>query len=180
MKVLVGSQNPVKIEAVREAFSKYFDTVEVTGINVNSGVSNQPVNSETFEGAKNRALQLKRINDERGLGARFFVGIEGGIINLYSRWFALGGVCILDEKGRAGFGISPSFELPESITEHLLNGIELGDVMDRLTGVHNSKQKKGAIGFFTKGVVERKDAYVHGVITALIPFVNEGIYFRKD
>jgi len=25
MKILVGSQNPVKIEAVKEAFSKYFN-----------------------------------------------------------------------------------------------------------------------------------------------------------
>jgi len=36
MKILVGSQNPVKLEATREAFSAYFDTVEVTGIGVSS------------------------------------------------------------------------------------------------------------------------------------------------
>lgn len=36
MKILVGSQNPVKIEAAKEAFSKYFKKVEVAGIKVDS------------------------------------------------------------------------------------------------------------------------------------------------
>jgi len=61
MKILVGSKNPVKIKAVEEAFSKYFDNIVVEGINVNSGVSVQPVNNETYAGAQNRALKLKEI-----------------------------------------------------------------------------------------------------------------------
>ena len=80
----------------------------------------------------------------------FFVGIEGGIMKLYQKWFAFGAMCIIDDKGRIGSGTSPYFELPESITKHLLSGIELGDVMDKITGDHNTKQKGGAIGFFTK------------------------------
>ena len=62
MKILVGSKNPVKIEAVEETFLKYFKKVEVIGIEVDSNVPNQPINEETFEGAENRALALKRIN----------------------------------------------------------------------------------------------------------------------
>ena len=52
MLVLVASKNPVKIEATREAFSKYFENFEVMGIEVDSGVAKQPINEETFEGAK--------------------------------------------------------------------------------------------------------------------------------
>ncbi len=65
MKVLVGSRNPVKVEATKEAFSQYFDVVEVDGIAVASNVSNQPIEDETFEGAENRAVALKKINEER-------------------------------------------------------------------------------------------------------------------
>ncbi len=179
MKVLVGSQNPVKIEGVKEAFLKYFDNVEAIGIKVDSNVSDQPINDETFEGAKNRALELKKINKEKNLGAKFFVGIEGGIIKLYSRWFAFGAMCIIDDRGRIGFGTSPYFELPESIVKYLLNGTELGDVMDKITGEYNTKQKGGAIGFFTKNIMNRKELYVYGLIVALIPFINEGLYFEK-
>lgn len=178
MKVLVGSENPVKIEAVREAFSKFFDGVEVVGIKINPRVPDQPINDETFEGAKNRALELKRINEKKNLKADFFVGIEGGIIKLHSRWFAFGVMCVIDKKGRVGYGTSPFFELPESVIEKLLKRIELGDVMDEIRGEHNTKQKDGAVGFFTHGRMKRKDFYVHGLVLALIPFINEEFYFK--
>ena len=179
MKILVGSQNPVKIEAAKEAFSEYFENIEVIGMNIDSGVSDQPVNDETFEGARNRAVELKRMNDEKNLGAKFFIGIEGGIINLYSKWFAFGCMCVIDLKGRIGFGTSPHFELPGRITNELLNGTELGDIMDRITGDDNTKQKGGAIDFFTKGKMDRKHLYIQGLIVALIPFVNDELYFEN-
>jgi inosine/xanthosine triphosphatase len=178
LRVLVGSENPVKIEATKEAFSKFFENVEVIGIKVKSKVSAQPINSETFEGAKNRALELKKINEKRNLKAKFFVGIEGGIVNIYSKWFALGVMCIIDDKGRVGYGTSPLFELPEQITKHLLNGVELGDIVDKLTGKKDTKKKGGAIGFFTKGIMDRKDLYVDGLIVALVPFLNEDLFFK--
>lgn len=177
MKVLVGSTNPVKIEAVKEAFSKYFEDIQVEGIEVASGVSAQPVNEETFEGAKNRALELARINDEKNLGAEYFVGIEGGIIELYSTWFAFGGMCIIDSNGRKSFGSSSHFPLPQSIINELLEGKELGIVMDKITGEHNTKQKDGAIGFFTRNKMNRKELYVDGLTVALIPFLNEDLFF---
>jgi len=177
-KILVGSQNPVKIESVKEAFSKYFEDIEVIGMKVNSQVPDQPVNDETFEGAKNRALALKKINDEQKIGAKFFTGIEGGIINTYGRWLAFGGICIIDDKGKIGFGTSPHFELPEKITKKLLDGIELGLVMDEIMQESNVKQKGGAIGFFTKNVMRRKDLYIPGLIVALVPFLNKELFFK--
>jgi non-canonical (house-cleaning) NTP pyrophosphatase len=52
MKVLVGSKNPVKIEATKEAFEKYFYDIEVVGIEVYSKASKQQIGIETFIGAK--------------------------------------------------------------------------------------------------------------------------------
>ena len=45
-----------------------------------------------------------------------------------------------------------------------------------ITDQHNSKQKSGAIGYFTKDVITRKDLYTQGIITALIPFLNEDLF----
>ena len=178
MKILVGSQNPVKIEATKEAFSKYFEEVEVTGIKVDSQVSDQPIGEETFEGAKNRALELRKINQTKNLNAQFCVGIEGGIMKLYSKWFCFGGMCIIDSRERVGFGTSPYFELPNKVTRELLSGAELGEVIDKMMGDHNTKQKGGAIAFFTKGIMKRKDFYVAGLTVALVPFLNEELYFE--
>jgi len=178
VKILVGSQNRVKLKAAEEVFSQYFGAVEVIGVKVDSRVSSQPIAKETFEGAKNRALQLRKINDERSLDAKFFVGIEGGILKLFSRWFALSATCIMDDTGRIGHGTSPMFELPESIAQQLLDGSELGDVMDSLAGERGTKENQGAAGYFTKGVMDRKRIYVDGLIAALVPFLNEELYFR--
>jgi inosine/xanthosine triphosphatase len=176
MLVLVGSKNPVKIESVKEAFEKYFPDVTVLGVEVSSGVSDQPVNDDTFKGAKNRADALYRINELNKLDAQFFVGIEGGIINICDKWFSLGCICIINDEGKVGFGTSSHFSLPKKIIDKLLSGIELGKVIDSLTDQHNSKQKSGAIGYLTKEVITRKDLYAQGIITALIPFINADLF----
>lgn len=177
MKVLVGSRNPVKVAATAEAFSKFFDTVDVSGIRVNSNVPAQPVNAETFAGARNRALELSMTNEARNSGAKFFVGIEGGIQKLYDRWFTFGVICIRDNTERVGYGTTPFFELPAHITKELLRGVELGDVMDTLIGEQNTKERQGAVGHFTNGVMDRKAYYVAGLVVALIPFLNPDLYF---
>ena len=144
-----------------------------------SKVPEQPREDETFEGAKNRALFLKMANDKQKLGADFFVGLEGGITKRYSNWFAFGGMCIIDSRGRIGFGTSPHIPLPESVVKELLSGKELGIIMDAVAKDSNVKQKYGAMGFFTKGVLDRKGFYVDGLIAALAPFVSEEFYFKK-
>lgn len=178
MKVLVGSTNPVKLNAVKESFALYFDNIIVEGISVNSGVPAQPVNSQTFEGAKNRALELKKINQEKNLSAEFFVGIEGGIKETYSKWFAFGCMCIMKEDGKFSFGTSAHFELPDLVIKKLLNGEELGFVMDEIMQQENTKQKGGAISFFTNGKMDRKELYIPGLICALIPFIHPDLYFK--
>jgi len=180
MKILVGSKNPVKIASVREAFANYFEKIEIVGIEVESGVASQPINDETFIGAQNRAEKLRKLNDEENLGAELFVGIEGGIEKQFDRWFAFGCMCVIDKEGRIGFGTSPHFELPQCVVEKLLQRIELGDVMDEIMNQQNTKQKHGAIGFFTNGVMNRKELYIEGLKVALIPFLHKEMFFNQN
>jgi inosine/xanthosine triphosphatase len=177
MKILVGSKNPVKLAAVKETFSLYFDQIEVIGINVESKVSDQPIDEETFIGAENRAKELQVLNDNDSLNADFFVGIEGGIQQIYNKWFAFGCMCIIDRNGRSSFGTSAHFELPETVTQQLLQRKELGHVMDEIMKQENTKQKGGAIAFFTNGKMDRKQLYIPGLISALVPFQHQQMYF---
>lgn len=176
MKILVGSTNPVKIAAVDAAFSQYFEDIVVEGVAVTSEVPDQPINEETFEGAFNRANSLKDVNDAESLGAEFFVGIEGGIIELDGKWFAFGVMCVMDRNGKVGYGTSGHFPIPPSMTERLLSGEEMGIITDEVTGENNTKHGQGAVGFLSKGAITRTDFYVPGVIFALIPFLNEELY----
>jgi len=176
MEVLVGSENPVKIVAAKKVFSKYFEQVKVTGIEVSSKVSAQPINEETFGGARNRGLELKKLNEKQNLGADFFVGIEGGIAEFYSKWFALGVACVIDNQNQIGYGVSPCFEPPASIVKQLLSGSKLGEVMAKISGKDNIGQTEGAIGFLSKGMMDRKALYIHSLTVALVPFLNKDLY----
>ncbi|MBS3127489.1 inosine/xanthosine triphosphatase [Candidatus Woesearchaeota archaeon] len=179
MKILVGSQNPVKVSATKEAFTKFFGDVEVIGIDVPSQVPDQPINNQTYDGARNRALALWQLAQEQHPDAAYFVGIEGGIEETYATWFSFGTMCIIDRTGRESFGKSPHFTLPQSVVQKLLAGEELGKVMDHHTGQQNVKQKSGTIGILTNGIMDRKELYVHGLVMALVPFINQELYFKK-
>jgi inosine/xanthosine triphosphatase len=179
MKILVGSENPVKLEAVKESFEHYFNPIDVIGFKVASGVPDQPVEYETYIGAENRAEELAKINKRENLDADFFVGIEGGIIQQYKRWFAFGAMCIIHKSGKKSFGTSAHFELPEIVTSKLLDGHELGTVMDEIMNQENTKQKGGAISFFTDGKMDRKQLYIPGLISALVPFNHNAMYFGE-
>ena len=178
MKILVGSINPVKLEAVKESFERYYDQIFVQGFKVPSGVPDQPIDKETYIGAENRAKELSDLNNRDNLNAEFFVGIEGGIIQQYNKWFAFGAMCIIHKSGKKSFGTSAHFELPEIVTEKLLKGEELGHVMDKIMNEENTKQKGGAIAFFTKGKMDRKELYIPGLISAMVPFNHISMYFE--
>ncbi len=175
MNILVGSENRVKVEAVSEAFGKFYSEVEVLGIGAPSGVSDQPFNEETYKGAENRAKFLFDSETE----ADFYVGIEGGVQQISGIWFGFGAVCIIDNLGNKGFGASPQYELPEEIITQLRKGKELGHVIDEISGKNDTKHKGGAIGFLTNEIFQRKDLYVSGVIVALVPLLNKSIYFDE-
>ena len=54
--VIVGSTNPAKLEPVRLVFAEVFPELEIRGVDVPSGVRDQPVGyEETVLWAENRA-----------------------------------------------------------------------------------------------------------------------------
>ena len=79
MKILIGTKNPGKIEGAKQAFEKYFDNIEIQGVSVESEVSEQPVNEEILQGAKNRVKNLKNYAKENKIEVDYFIASEAGI-----------------------------------------------------------------------------------------------------
>lgn len=174
MKVVVGSENPVKIKAVEEAFAKIWPNKKfnVVGVNVKSGVSSQPMSDiEAIKGATNRAKRALKSS-----GGDFGVGLEGGINKVGRRWFDCGWIVIVDRKGNLGIGTSARMETPKKMLAMINKGMELGDVNDILFKKKNSKQGEGHFGLMTNGVVTRKDGYREAVIMALARFIHPEIF----
>lgn len=166
MKIVVGSTNPVKVGAVEEAFRKYYPECRVEGIEVESDVSDQPMSEEeTIRGARNRASRCSEHAD-------FGVGIEGGIVQIGDKLYNCAWVSILSKEGVEGLSGGLYFELPPKVSERIKNGGELGPVMNEMTGEENVKRKMGAIGIFSKGQLDRKQAYVQIILSAMVKFVS--------
>ncbi len=175
MRIWVGTENPVKIAATREAFGHHYREVIVEGVRVDSGVSPQPVGEETLKGALHRVRALRMLPDAETVD--FFVGIEGGIGQIWGCWFAFGVAVIENARGRQGIGFSPLFPLPRMWIPRLLSGEEMGHLVDEAVGRSMTKHDLGAIGYLTRGDMDRKELYVHGLRAALIPFLHEGTEF---
>jgi inosine/xanthosine triphosphatase len=171
MRVAVGSENPVKVAAVEEVFSKVYGSVEVIPIDVNSGVSPQPLGFDTIRGAENRARKALKATE-----ADYGVGIEGGLLELAGKWYNLGFIAIVDREGFMGTGTSGWFELPSSFVERLRGGEELAEVVDSFFGAEGVGRMEGAVGLLTGNRVTRKDLYVHGLYMAMIPLLNKKIW----
>lgn len=173
IEVIVGSTNPVKINAVKLGFQSIFkdQNINVKGIVAHSGVSEQPTSDEeTFIGASNRAKYCK--HSEIG---DYFVGIEGGVDDGPNGMMAFAWVCI-HCGNKVGQSRTGTFELPQAIVHHLRNGMELGKADDLVFGTVNSKQAGGAVGLLTHGGLDRTNYYSQAVTLALIPFINPNLY----
>ncbi|EII3442872.1 inosine/xanthosine triphosphatase [Vibrio parahaemolyticus] len=165
-KVIIASLNPAKINAVKSAFQSAFpqQAFEFVGISVPSEVADQPMtNEETHRGALNRVKNAKLEMPT----ADFYVGLEAGIEgNVTFAWM------VIESDTHRGESRSASLILPPEVLAQLADANELGDVMDKVFGTENIKQKGGAISLLTQNQLTRSSVYHQALILALIPFTN--------
>lgn len=172
-KIIVGSTNPVKINAVSNAFSAMFPNIDFTceGVFAPSEVADQPMTAEeTLLGAKNRVAYTKA-----HFQADWYVAIEGGVDN-FSYGPATFAYIVIDNKQHAQVGRSSNLPMPNVVYRALCEGEELGHVMDRLFDTENIKQKGGAMALLTNNLVTRESVYTMAITTALAPFVNQQLF----
>jgi inosine/xanthosine triphosphatase len=174
MKIIVGSKNPVKINAVKQIFSKVYKNIQIKALKIDSGVGNQPLGlNQCYQGALNRAEKVKLKHP----AADFWIGIEAGLQTFDFGTFTGGIVVILDKNNIQGIGISSQLLLPEKIVSKTSKKNELGQVLGNITQRKNIKKQEGAFGLFTNNIISRKDAYVQAVACALSRFLNKK-YFQ--
>ena len=173
-KIAVGSKNPIKIEAVKSAFEKVFNSnIEVISFSVASGVSDMPMSfEEIVKGAKNRASRaIEKID------ADFGVGLEGGFEDEKIGTFLSGFIAIVDKQGIWGYAQGRGLLMPENIVRKVKEqGKELGDVMDEMRGLKNTKQHEGCAGFMTDNLIPIQGAYEGTIISALSRFTKKEMF----
>ncbi|MBE5821891.1 MAG: inosine/xanthosine triphosphatase [Clostridiales bacterium] len=172
MKILIGTKNPGKIQGAKEAFENYFNNFDIEGIPVPSNVSEQPVNNEIYEGARNRVNNLIKSSKENNIEADYYLGIESGITNLLGKWIIINIAVIKDKNGYESWGTSSGFPVPNKYVDEIIE-TDLGKVMDNIFQKHDLRSNKGGISFLTKDVIDRIDLTKDAFIMALTQYINE-------
>ncbi|MEZ4556813.1 MAG: inosine/xanthosine triphosphatase [Caldilineaceae bacterium] len=170
--IAVGSTNPVKLNAARNVVTRVWAGAEVQAVDVPSGVAAQPLrDQDAITGACNRAQAARD-----ALDADFGVGIEGNVDDSPLGMYVTGWAAVVDRHGEVGIGAGGRFLLPEHLAVHVRSGAELGALMDEIVNEDNTKQRQGAVGIFTGGLVDRTQALELAVIFALTRFVAPTLY----
>lgn len=174
LRVIVGSQNPVKVGCTREAFTQAFGIVGVVeGVDALSNIPAQPRSEEeTLLGAKNRVSHAKTLVPD----ADYWVGIEGGVDEDPQGMYAFAWIYVLHRSGKSSQSKTGTFYLPPKVVALIREGMELGHADDLVFQSQNSKQKGGSVGLLTQGIITREAYYQQAMVLALIPFLHESLY----
>jgi non-canonical (house-cleaning) NTP pyrophosphatase len=179
MKIMVGSTNPVKCNAVIQAVSESYPHAIIEGVSVESGVSSQPFSDrETRQGARNRARaardlayvgnfhpplevfhQLQTEYSDNSQRTVLGVGLEGGVMEFEGALWSTVWVAVVDQHDAVWESSGARFQLPEVVADLLRQGDELGSIMDKLLGTTNTKQHGGMVSTVTLGFVDRTEEY---------------------
>jgi len=173
LRVKVGSANEVKISAVKKVLEPLYGLIEIEGVDVPSGVPEQPKSEEVLQGAINRAKAA--IGD-----AHLGIGIEAGLFwhEAIQSYFDVQFCAIVDSAGRVTVGHGPGFCYPPAVIEQVKQGKSVGDAMLHLTGIKSIGRKTGSVGYLSKDLINRTTLTEMAVITAFIPRMRPELYAK--
>lgn len=172
MKIALGSTNPGKLVAVRNAIKKVWPKARVISIDVDSGVGHTPIShNEVIEGASNRAkLCVEKT------GADLGIGIEGFILDTKKRMFTGDWAVAINREGVLGLGLGGMVLVPERVANDVRKGKELTIVLDELFNDKNIGRKYGGVGVFTNKIITRRETMEKAVLYALARFITPQYY----
>jgi inosine/xanthosine triphosphatase len=165
MIAIIGSLNPIKINAARNGLTIAFtDECRVIGVPLNGlQLPNQPMTMEdTLMGARRRAVHSVLAGD-CDLG----IGLEGGLAHIDDEWFCISWAAVANRDGEIKSAMGPCVYVPPPVMRLVESGMELGDADDQYFGLSNSKQSSGLVGTMTHDLVTREHGFTQAVIIAL-------------
>lgn len=131
MRIVLGTTSKIKIQAIRELLDGYLSegTYSLISYDVESEVTDTPYDSQTLQGARNRAKSLIR---NHRLEGELFVGLESGIVEREDMLFEECWGVIYDNEENEHVGYSSGFMLPKIVTSEMKKGRSHVEVMREL------------------------------------------------
>lgn len=177
-----GSKNLTKVKAIEYAASRYWEDYTIYEYDAPSRVQVMPMNKDdTRIGAKNRAkAALQWIYEQKEFvegDVVIGIGNEGGVAEMEGVWYLFSSTFATDGI-LCSRGGETLVRMPEIMIDQLEGGrVELADIIDKMTGENDTRQKGGAIALLTRNKIKRQDLFNSPVMQALSPWVS-GFSYR--
>jgi len=171
MRISVGSDNPVKLQAVTNVLMRIYGDVEVSGHRTSASVPSEPWGEDVERGAVERA--------RKALGsADYGLGIEAGIFERKGDLYDVQYCAVVDKMNRVTIGHGSGFKYPPRVAELLRKGSTVGAAFKQLYDQEKSGRGIGAIGFLTHGMLKRTELTEQAVVAAMVPRMRKELYFE--
>lgn len=173
MKILLGSKNPSKKNALELALKKLcIEEYEIISYDASSNTNSKPIGYEIIRGAENRNLSLRKYAVENNIQYDYLCSIEGGFSLDENGLPFVVTYCIIEDKDRKkSTGKSLGIRLTKTMFDYLKNGGSLNKVIEEIVKNENNKQTLGIMGYLTNGLYDRETVDSEAVISSLIPFI---------
>jgi inosine/xanthosine triphosphatase len=177
MKFIIGSLSERKINIAKEVIKELFNNekIEVFGYPAISRVPDTPYGKQTFNGAKNRALDsMKHVE-----GADYYIGLESGLIERYGHIYEEAWAAIFDKNRKEFFGYSSGLKVPDYILRKMDElKLEHCDVMTILEKEHGNLPND-TWGTYSGGIIMREISLKESLRNAFIQIISDENSFYK-
>lgn len=177
MRVHVGTANPAKREAVQRVVERVYPDQrwDVRLVEADTDVPEQPFEDDVARGARERARAAMATADRPDYG----VGVEAGLIwhETLGAYFDVQYAVIVDQDGQETAGHGPGFVYPPDVIRAAVNdGRTVGEAMTALSGIDEIGQRMGAIGYLSRGHMDRTVLTEQAMLMALVPRLRREHY----
>jgi len=173
LRIQLATANPTKQKGAKAALRRVFGgKFAVSAHSEDSLVSAHPFNEETFRGARNRAHGAwKRAQTKTKSGCDYALGIESGLFSKMSRGMHIDiTVCCVYDGKEESYGTGMGFVVPERIVKRIIaRKSDLSEALREITGIEKIGWREGALGFFSDGIMHRKEQVEASVACAFVP-----------
>ena len=165
MKIILGSKNPSKANAIKLAMESIgYNDIKITPIDVPSQVSSKPINEDTLIGAQNRNKNLYKYCQENN--------IDGGYEQVNNIYFIVTYASIIDNKNNKFIGKSQGLQISKAMFDWVSNGNSLNKVIELIIENSENKKSNGISGYLTNGFYKRDIFDSSAIISALQSYIN--------
>jgi len=185
LRIVVGSTRPAKVESTRAAIEAIasvdgrFCHATLEAMDLTDVAPTMPMTDRAIlDGARLRARtlmeRLSRADPEQDV---FAVGVEGGLDPLAGdpAGYVLRTWAAVTDGTRWGVGDGGVILVPQSVTQAVLGGRELGHVIDEVAGTA-VRGTRGEWGVLSLDLIDRQAPIRAAIVSAFAPFYNPRLY----